>query len=72
MSRPDMRPVDEGDHLVTIDDFAECVRRHYYIDYDGFAEWATETHVSDKRVDPSGFLKAKRPTWATHVAWYNR
>lgn len=65
-------PVEPGDHLMTLDDFEECVKIGGFIDYDGFGEFATATHVSDVEVWPSSFDRSKVDPIFTHVCWYNR
>ena len=70
---PKMEMIDELEgQLMTIDDFATQVRIHAFVDDDGFGEWATIDGTSGIRIYPSMFLTAVAPTWATHVAWYNR
>lgn len=77
-----MRPVDPGnqdeedpgDCHMTWDDFVSSCESNSFIDYDGFGEFATATHVSDETIKPSevvapGFVK---PEWVTHVVWYNK
>lgn len=61
-----------GNHM-TRKEFVEQCKAGSFIDYDGFGEYATATHVSDVRVNPSD---VKNGGWLdsffTHVVWYNR
>ena len=41
-------------------------------DYDGHGDLATATEVSDVGISPSDLSYFVRPSWATHVCWYNR
>lgn len=62
-----------GDHMPW-GQFVELVRDGMFIDYDGYADYATSTQVSDFYVLPSQLEQAnfERPSWATHVVWYNK
>ena len=65
-------PTDEipeyGD-LMPLADWDACVSFGGFIPYDGFGCWAT----SDKMDFASNVWEAgTRPTWATHVVWFNR
>ncbi len=62
---------DLGDHM-TWEDFVGRCRRRSFVDYDGFGELATATHVSTITISPSRALTFAPPAWATHVVWYNR
>ncbi len=71
-----LEPIDPdcGD-LMTIKAFLKNVETGMFIDYDGYGNWATKTHIlSNKIVTPSDFSKRKAipPKGATHVLWYNR
>lgn len=76
----EMRPFDRfkdgeiiGD-LMPIEEFDQHVKHNFFIDYDGYGEFATETEVSNVTVCPSEWANGtiKKPEWATHVLWYNR
>lgn len=71
--------------LMTVEDFAECVKTGGFIDYDGWGNLAIVDKCSSLTVTPSSFKKGKCftaifehrdqidiPDWATHVVWYNR
>lgn len=65
---------DAGD-LIPINRFLESVAHGWFVDYDGFGEWATSTHyLSGHWVHPSDISNSRKPIpkWATHVVWYNR
>ena len=66
---------DYGDHM-TIGEFACYVADASLLDCEGFGVWATDTHVSDKRVCPSnlsdGAWLSGIPEYATHVVWFNK
>lgn len=81
MNAPSLEPLpDYGDHM-TIREWLSCVVHGSFIDYDGCAIWATETHCESRRafdysaevlpsmVSQPGFAP---PAWATHVVWFNR
>jgi hypothetical protein len=65
---------DEETAHMTWEDFLQSCQNNSFIDYDGFAELATATQVSDVSIRPSEAVHPdyKRPQWATHVVWYNR
>lgn len=67
---------EEGDALAhwTWNEFEAACESGSIIDDDGFGELASATHVSSVRVYPSQFrdVALSRPTWATHVVWYNK
>lgn len=71
--KPALNPIEPkcGD-LMTLAEFADCVKSTLFIDYDGFGELATATEVSDITVQPSKFSSMSIPLWATHVLWHNR
>lgn len=63
---------DYGDHM-SMEEFVECVRSGGFIDDDGFAHYATETHlIQGPTVCPSEILQGNYHRSATHVVWYNR
>lgn len=63
-----LRKHDELDKecLMGADEFLEDSETGFFTGDDGHGYWATETEVS--RVS----CFANRPTWATHVCWYNK
>jgi hypothetical protein len=67
-----MRKIEEGDHLMTREEFTHGVESGGLIDYDGFGEFATNSEVSDVEISPSELKTTEWPTWATHVCWYNK
>lgn len=67
-----LEPIDPEADLITIEAFRASVECGAFIDYDGFGEWATGTHVSDITIRPSQLARTTPPPWATHVVWYNR
>jgi hypothetical protein len=61
--------------LMTVQEFYESINDGSFIDYDGFANWATETrYLPFVDVYPSKIKKGTmtKPRWVTHVVWYNR
>lgn len=75
MTEVEFRPIEEGSHVMTLDEFRKAAEIHAYIDYDGYGHLATETEVSNVETWPSKFLKTEEkdlPKWATHIVWYNR
>lgn len=71
---PKLEPIDPDDAHMTWEDFLDSCESGSFIDYDGFGELATATHVSEIQVSPSSALRStyKRPAWSTHVVWYNK
>lgn len=67
-------PIDADDDVYTFESFKGCVDGGWFIDYDGFGEWATEKEKSNAIVRPSHITGSTigKPEWATHVVWYNR
>lgn len=70
-------PDDESgdDRYMTWETFVASCQSGGFTDDDGFGELATaDLHVSDVSVDPSDALNPSyvRPSWATHVCWYNK
>ena len=72
-SRPKLRVIpDYGTHM-TMAEFIDHVRSGGFIDYDGYASYATETHiVNGQYVYPSDVLSGNYDSSATHVVWYNK
>jgi hypothetical protein len=72
---PKFEPIpDYGDHM-TWDDFVGAVRTGGFIDYDGHGNLATATECSDKNIVPSQITRPSgynKPSWVTHVVWYNK
>lgn len=60
---------DGGDYIMTIQAFIDAVSMGAFNDDDGHGECATETQVSNVRIYPSAL---DRPSWTTHVCWYNK
>ncbi len=81
---PNLVPIPDFADIMTIEEWLNGVESGCFIDYDGHGYWATSTHQSKKSaveelyessmVLPSHItkLKIKPPSWATHVAWYNK
>lgn len=67
-----MRPIGDVGTLMTWRRFLRDVDDGMLDDYDGFADLATADAVSRVQVAPSGARGLARPSWATHVVWYNR
>jgi len=67
-------PIGDGDHLMTLAEWGECVGRGGFADHDGYGRLATEAEKSDMTVKPSRLGRLVIPAWATHVvvAWCNR
>lgn len=56
--------------MMTLQEFIECVKGGGFIDSDGFAFYATETHHDDSVfVYPSMIRFA--PKGVTHILWFN-
>jgi hypothetical protein len=72
---PEFEPLEghSGD-LFTWDEFVDSCQHGDLVNADGFGELATATHTSQLAIDPSEVLAGDvaRPSWATHVLWYNR
>lgn len=64
---PAMKKVRKGTDLMTVEDFKECVECGMFYSDDGAGYWATDTHESNLSV-----WRITRPSWATHVTWYNK
>lgn len=65
---------DGGDCIMTIEDFISSVSVGAFNDFDGFGECATmdvdgSIAISNVRIYPSNL---DRPSWTTHVCWYNK
>jgi hypothetical protein len=76
-NKPVFRPLSEDEHDIrmTLTSFILFCMDDSLIDYDGFGEFATETQVSDRSINPSqavALVRSQIPLWATHVVWYNR
>jgi len=56
------------------EEFLTSCRDGTLMDEDGFGELATDLQVSDVQVVPTDVLSPfyARPSWATHVCWYNK
>ncbi len=70
----DFRPAELG-HFMTWEKFVADCRDGYLMDHDGLGELApNEQSVSNVNISPSEALHADycRPSWATHVRWYNK
>jgi len=72
---PKFEPIpDYGDHM-TWEDFVSAVKTGGFIDYDGHGNLATATECSDKNIVPSQITRPSgfnKPSWCSHVVWYNR
>lgn len=62
---------DIGDHM-PIEEYIEYIEGGYFIDYDGFGYYATETQVSNFIARPSDLKNGKLRKDFTHIVWYNR
>lgn len=64
----------EGGAHMPMEDFMQCVKSAFFIDYDGHGVWATGDQMSDQTVAPSDITEkgVAPPDWATHVVWFNR
>jgi hypothetical protein len=67
-----MKPIEEDDDKFTLEEFKECVRDGFLIDYDGFGYLATENEMSNITVYPSGLWSMQIDPKFTHVVWFNR
>jgi hypothetical protein len=66
-------PIDEDDHVMTVEEFKEDCASGGFIDYDGFGYPAKDGKTAsggEHRVYPSE--RGKIPADATHIVWYNR
>lgn len=71
----DMTPLTkfEKSCLMPIEEWLDGVRTSFFIDYDGYGDLATATHVSNVTWRPSMVSGVnKPPKWATHICWYNK
>lgn len=66
---PKLVPIPDYADLITLKEFKECVACGGFIPYDGSGYYATENSM-DKETDV--WSSKKPPTWATHVAWFNK
>lgn len=70
---PKFEPIPSYGSHMTWDDFVECVESGGFMDDDGHGDLATATQCSNKMINPSSVGEHyKKPTWATHVVWYNK
>lgn len=60
---------DGGDCLMSIEEFIASVRFGAFNDDDGHGECAIDDMISNVRIYPS---MLDRPSWTTHVCWYNK
>ena len=66
------RVVDALDTCMPWASFMVSCRDGFLTDEDGYGELATDLQVSDVRIVPSDAFNYVRPSWATHVCWYNK
>jgi len=69
-----LKRIELGD-VIPIDEFVHNCECGWFINDDGFGEWATATHYDSRVwVHPSAVKNEKivPPKWATHVVWYNK
>lgn len=62
---------DYGDHM-TMGEFILNVQCGGFTDDDGYAVYASETHVIGGRLYPSDILTDSYNRHATHVVWFNK
>lgn len=67
-----MSPIHESDYHITLEEFIENCRNHWFIDYDGFGKLATATEVSNINISPSEYKSKVIDPMFTHVVWYNK
>lgn len=60
-----------GDHM-TMKEFKECVDSGGFIDYDGYANYATADQCSNIALSASTVKKNLHRKDFTHVVWYNK
>ena len=65
-----MQPIPDYGDLMTIKDFVAGVRSNWLTNDDGIGFFATETEYSDNFCVWDE--KIERPSWATHVVWFNK
>jgi len=70
--RPTEEDDEDGTQYLTLDEFIEQVKLGVYNDFDGYGVYATETHISNKIVYPSGIARGEIDRSFTHIAWYNK
>ncbi len=70
--RPKFSPIPAHGTLLSWDEFLDDVQNGMLEDYDGHGDLATATEVSNVGISPSDLSYFMRPSWATHVCWYNR
>lgn len=69
------RPVENDDHVITLEAFLEAVQAGAFIDYDGFGYYADAVQgllYPQVVVVPSDVKKGKLRTEFSHVVWFNR
>jgi hypothetical protein len=74
VSGVEFRAIEAQDTCMPWASFMASCRDGFFTVEDGYGELATDLQVSDVRVDPLDALNPiyARPSWATHVCWYNR
>jgi hypothetical protein len=73
-----VEPLDQGEDLMTLDEFTAAINATAFTDDDGMGVWADKEkklcYRPETCVIPSEFIdgKSEKPEWATHVVWYNK
>ena len=62
---------DYGDHM-TLEDFVDCCQSGGFIDFDGYAKYATSDKMSDINAYPSDVADSDIDWRWTHVVWFNK
>ena len=57
---------------MTLAEFVNDCQEGYFIDYDGWGHYGTETMESDLSICPSDIIKGNYRKDFTHIYWYNK
>lgn len=68
----ELKPLSEYGHLMTLEEFVECVSDGGFIDYDGFGHYVIDNQETNVEVHPSEIAEGNIRNEFTHVMWFNR
>lgn len=67
-----LKPIPKYGDLMTMEEFAECVKTGMFIDDDGDGYYAFENSMTDQYADLSLISAGQQPKEFTHVVWFNK
>ena len=70
-----MKPISKDSDVYAIKEFIEMCQSGFFIDYDGFGLYATETEVTEFPsgiVKPSDIMKNNINLNYSHIVWFNK